>query len=80
MISLYFRLTGFKAFTTIWGKIYFAPGWDDCIWLRKHEEKHLEQMAREGKLRFLLKYTWYLIRYGYLDNPYEQEARAAELT
>ena len=36
-------------------------------------------MQRDGKLVYLIKYTYWLIRYGYLANPYEIEARAAEL-
>jgi len=27
---------------------------------------------------YMVKYTYWMIRYGYVDNPYEVEARQAE--
>lgn len=77
-ILWYLRLTGFKGWTSLWGVIYLYPGWENCDWLIRHERMHLEQMRRDGKARFMLRYTWWLLRYGYQDNPYEVEARAAE--
>lgn len=44
----------------------------------KHELKHIEQVKREGRLKFICKYLWFNIRYGYKNNPYEVEAREAE--
>lgn len=49
----------------------------DAAWHR-HEDKHKEQWRRDGRILFALKYLWYTLRYGYLDNPYEIEARIAE--
>ncbi|HMO31576.1 MAG TPA: DUF4157 domain-containing protein [Lacibacter sp.] len=46
-------------------------------WLR-HELVHVEQYKRLGLLRFLLIYLWYSLRYGYYNNPLEEEARAKE--
>lgn len=46
-------------------------------WVR-HELKHVEQYQRLGLLSFLIRYTWYSIRYGYQQNPLEVEARQAE--
>lgn len=46
--------------------------------LFKHENTHIEQVKRDGKFKFLIKYIWYLLRYGYKNNPYEVEARQAE--
>lgn len=43
-----------------------------------HEQKHIEQYKREGVIRFLLKYVYYSMRYGYKNNPFEIEARIAE--
>jgi len=43
-----------------------------------HEDKHKEQWAREGRIKFALKYLWYHVRYGYRKNPYEVESRASE--
>lgn len=44
----------------------------------KHEAKHIEQAKKEGIIKFYIKYLWFCIRYGYTNNPYEVEARAAE--
>ena len=46
--------------------------------LLRHERCHLEQIERDGRLLFSIKYLWWLFRYGYYMNPYEIEARAAE--
>ena len=40
-----------------------------------HEMVHVEQIRREGLLKFYIKYLWYNLRYGYKKNPYEVEAR-----
>jgi len=44
----------------------------------RHELAHVIQWHWEGCARFLLKYIWYTIRYGYRNNPYEVEARQAQ--
>ena len=49
----------------------------DERWL-KHEMAHVEQYKRYGLLRFLLLYTWYSIKFGYTNNPFEIEARERE--
>lgn len=69
---------GFKGWTSFWGTIYVVKGYEFNQALLNHEFKHIEQIRREGKLKFFFKYTWYLIKYGYKDNPYEIEAREAE--
>ncbi len=43
-----------------------------------HELTHVLQYQREGFVGFLLKYLWYSIRFGYRQNPFEVEARAAQ--
>jgi hypothetical protein len=43
-----------------------------------HELTHIRQMRREGSLRFAVKYLWFLIAFGYWDNPYEIEAFARD--
>ena len=48
--------------------------------LLAHEAKHVEQWRRYWYVGFLPIYFYYTIRYGYWDNPLEQEARAAEKT
>jgi len=72
-------LLGFKAkgFASAWDTIYILKGSEGNKRLILHELKHLEQMHKEGKLKMMLKYSWYLIKYGYWNNPYEVEARAA---
>jgi hypothetical protein len=46
--------------------------------LFRHELEHIYQVDREGWFKFYIKYIWYSIRYGYLKNPYEVEARTAQ--
>ena len=78
-ILLYMKACGFQGWTSLWGVIYMAPGYETHEALIRHERKHLEQMQRDGKLVYLIKYTYWLIRYGYWSNPYEVEARSAEV-
>lgn len=47
---------------------FVTPKW------RAHEDKHKEQYRQEGNLKFLVKYIWYQIKYGYKANPYELKA------
>lgn len=44
----------------------------------KHEQQHLNQIEKEGSWKFVFKYLFYLLKYGYTNNPYEIEARQAE--
>jgi hypothetical protein len=44
----------------------------------KHEMAHVEQYRRHGIFKFLLLYSWYSIKYGYTNNPFEIEAREKE--
>jgi len=42
----------------------------------EHEKVHWKQWQEEGSYtKWLFKYIKYLIRYGYMNNPYEVEAR-----
>ncbi len=47
--------------------------------LYAHEVCHIEQVKRDGRFKFICKYLWYNIRYGYRSNPYEVSARRAAL-
>jgi hypothetical protein len=49
---------------------------EDILW-QVHENTHKEQWAREGRIKFSIKYFYYLITKGYINNPYEVEAREA---
>jgi hypothetical protein len=46
--------------------------------LVRHELKHIDQYQRFGVFGFLSRYAWYSLKYGYFNNPLEQEARGAE--
>lgn len=48
--------------------------------LFRHEMEHVYQVMREGWWTFYIKYLWRLAKHGYMDNPYEQEARGLEHT
>jgi hypothetical protein len=72
------RLMKFQGWTSLWGSIYFVPGCEQDEGLVRHERKHLEQMQRDGKLRYMVKYLYWNLKYGYLLNPYEIEARATQ--
>ena len=69
VIRWFLRTFGFRAITLPPLGIYV---------LLRHERKHLEQIERDGRILFSVKYLWWLARYGYWNNPYEVEARAAE--
>lgn len=47
-------------------------------WLYNHELVHIEQVRREGRIKFICKYLFYNMKYGYYNNPYEVEARKGE--
>ena len=78
LISWYMRACGFAGWTSFWRTIYVLPGHELDERLLRHERKHLEQIERDGRLLFSIKYLWWLCRYGYWNNPYEVEARTAE--
>ena len=46
--------------------------------ITRHEECHFRQWWRYWVIGFVLLYGYYLIKYGYWNNPLEIEARAAE--
>lgn len=68
----------FDGWTSFWSTIYVLPGHENDQHLLRHERKHLEQIEREGRLLFSLRYSWLTLRHGYFMNPYEVEAREAE--
>ena len=79
IIRQYMLYNKFDGWTSFWNTIYYI---DDNAKsnsrLIKHELKHIEQIQREGRLKFLIKYSLYHLKYGYWLNPYEVEARRAE--
>lgn len=69
---------GYRAVTMPWRSIYVLhQHWDDQV-LRRHELVHIEQIGRDGAVRFSVRYAWFLVRYGYRSNPYEIEAYRRE--
>jgi len=77
-IAWYMRACNFDGWTSFWSTIYVLPGHENDQLLLRHERCHLEQIEREGRLLFAIKYSWWTLRHGYYMNPYEVEARAAE--
>jgi len=52
---------------------------EDCSdRLFRHEMEHVYQVMRDGWWTFYIKYVYWLAKYGYMDHPYELEARDRE--
>jgi len=77
-ILWYMKLMGFKGWASLWDKIYIHPGWEHHKWLIDHENKHLEQMRRDGRIKYMVRYMWQWATVGYQNIDYEIEARQAE--
>lgn len=78
-LAAYMKLCGFKGWASLWNTVYILPGYRNNAVILQHEFIHLEQMKRDGKFMFLLKYIgWFLIK-GYHNHPYEVEARTSSL-
>ena len=60
------------------GRAYFLPSDANDRGTMLHELQHLRQIKRDGRLRFSVKYIYWLLKYGYRANPYEVEAYARE--
>lgn len=69
---------GYRAITMPWRTIYVLRAHWGVAVLRRHELVHIEQIERDGAVKFSVLYVWYLVRYGYLQNPYEIEAYARQ--
>lgn len=59
---------------TLWRTIALAPGVALDPALLLHELRHVRQFEEDPA--FPLRYLWRSLRHGYLDNPYEADARA----
>ena len=77
IILWFLRYSGALAVTMPWKKIYCRPGQENNDALFVHECIHIQQIERDGAVKWTLKVFYYLLRYGYASdkNPYEQEAR-----
>ena len=78
LIAWYMRACGFAGWASFWRVIYVLPGHEQNARLLRHERKHLEQIERDGRIKFALKYSWWTLRHGHWNNKYEIAARAAE--
>jgi hypothetical protein len=58
---------------TIWRTIFLAPSAPLEPELLLHELRHVHQF--EADPLFPLRYLWRSVRHGYIDNPYEADAR-----
>lgn len=58
---------------TLWRTVWVAPSVALAPELLLHELRHVHQF--ECDALFPLRYVWYSLRYGYIDNPYEVDAR-----
>lgn len=59
--------------------IFIRDAKEDCSdRLFRHEMEHVYQVMRDGWWTFYIKYLYRLAKHGYMDNPYEVEARERE--
>ncbi len=80
IIKWYLRRNNFLGWTSFWNTIYYIDKESmNNESLIKHELTHIKQIEDDGIIKFSLKYTYYFIKYGYKNNPYEIEARENEL-
>jgi hypothetical protein len=63
------------AITMPWGTVYCRPGEELNYALAAHEAVHVAQIERDGAVVWTIKIFYYLLRYGYINSPYEVEAR-----
>ena len=69
------RFVGHWAVTFPWGTIYCVPEQLDNPKLLAHEQVHLEQIKRDGAVKWTVKILYQYARYGYSGSEYEIEAR-----
>lgn len=58
---------------TLWNTIWLAPGLEPSDDLLLHELRHVHQF--ESSRAFPVLYLWQSVRYGYVSNRYEADAR-----
>lgn len=64
--------------TLPWGDVWLLPESANDEGVVRHEQAHLNQIARDGAVMWTCKYLWWTLRYGYWANPYEVDARAQD--
>ncbi len=79
LILSYMEHKGFYGWTSFWDTVYYRTEEHmNTSSLRQHELQHIAQINELGCLKFMVMYMYYDYKYGYHDNPFEVEARAAE--
>jgi len=75
LILWFLKLANALAITMPWKTVYCRPGEEANYLLQAHEAVHVTQIERDGAFLWTIKIFYYLIRYGYINSPYEVEAR-----
>lgn len=76
LIERFLRHHGFAAVTLPWRVVYVLDEYAHRRDVIAHERIHLDQIERDGPVKFTLLYLYFLVRYGYENNPFEIEAYA----
>ena len=72
----FLKASNSRAVTMPWRTVYCRPGQEENYALAAHEAVHVSQIERDGAIKWTIKILYYLLRYGYINSPYEVEARA----
>lgn len=75
LIRWFLKASNSWAITMPWKTVYCVPGQENNFGLAAHEAVHISQIERDGAIKWTIKIFYYLIRYGYINSPYEIEAR-----
>jgi hypothetical protein len=74
-VRAFLRAAGAYGITMPWRVIYLMPDQMSNAGLIRHEQAHVMQIERDGAWRWTVRVFCYLLRYGYKNSPYEEEAR-----
>ena len=68
----------YGAITMPWQTIHVRNDRTEAKYLKliDHELVHIDQIRKYGAIKWTLLYLYYNIKYGYLNNPLEIEARS----
>lgn len=77
-LTSFIQRKNFIGFTTFNRSFWVVEKYKHDRRLMAHEFKHIEQIEKLGRFKFLFKYLWQNITKGYYKNSFEVEARAAE--
>ncbi|MEA2036829.1 MAG: hypothetical protein U9O94_04935 [Nanoarchaeota archaeon] len=78
LVRAYMKYMGYYGWTGFNRTIYYISSEAmSNLRLQRHELKHIEQIERLGRFRFVIEYLYQSVRYGYDKNKFEIEAREA---